>query len=190
MLVLASTSPYRAELLQRLKLTFKTTPPNCDETPLASESASDLVLRLSHEKATGLKQLYPDALIIGSDQVAERDGLILGKPGNHTTAMQQLAAASGRTITFYTGVCLYNTNTCDYLLDVITTQVHFKVLSKEQIERYLNAEQPYQCAGSFKAEGLGISLFERIVGDDPSAIIGLPLICLCNMLNKMGSNVP
>ncbi len=190
MLVLASTSPYRAELLQRLNLDFTTAAPNCDETPLPSESARELVLRLSHEKAASLQSQYSDALIIGSDQVAERDGLILGKPGNHAAAVEQLRAASGRTIVFYTGICVYNTANNHYLLEQVSTQVTFRALPDAQIERYLQAEQPYQCAGSFKSEGLGISLFEGITGNDPTAIVGLPLICLCGMLGAMGVCVP
>ncbi len=189
-LVLASTSPYRAELLGRLCLKFEIAAPECDEKPLESETASDLVLRLSIAKARSLQVRYPNALIIGSDQVAERDGIILGKPGNYESAMDQLSAASGRSVVFHTGVCLYDVATSTYTVDCVATRVRFRKLSREQIDRYLTAEKPYQCAGGFKSEKRGISLFENIVGDDPTALVGLPLISLSGMLNDAGIRIP
>lgn len=188
--MLASTSPYRADLLKRLGLEFEIAVPECDETPLESEAACDLVLRLSIEKAGSLRGQYPNAWIIGSDQVAERDGLILGKPGNHESAMEQLSASSGRTVMFYTGVCLYDATTSAYAADRVATKVKFRTLSRDQIDRYLKAEKPYQCAGSFKSENRGISLFEYIAGDDPTALVGLPLIGLSSMLNQVGIRIP
>ena len=188
--MLASTSPYRADLLKRLGLEFEVAAPECDETPLESETARDLVLRLSIEKARSLQGRYTNAWIIGSDQVAERDGLILGKPGNHESAIEQLSASSGRSVMFYTGVCLYNATTSVYTADRVATKVKFRILSREQIDRYLKADKPYQCAGSFKLENRGISLFEYIESDDPTALIGLPLIRLSGMLNEVGLRIP
>ena len=189
-IVLASTSPFRAELLGRLGLEFEIAAPDCDETPLPSELPADLVSRLSVAKARSLSAQYPDALIIGSDQVATRDGLILGKPHTHENAVNQLTGASGKIVTFHTGLCLYDGVSDKRTVEVEHTRVHFRKLSAGQIERYLLTEKPYNCAGSFKSEGLGVSLFERVDGGDPAALIGLPLIRLTTMLNAAGVNVP
>ena len=189
-IVLASTSPFRAELLARLGLAFQSKAPVCDETPLALETAPQLVTRLSRLKAESLTDEFTDALIIGSDQVAVRDGEILGKPGSHDNAVTQLTAASGRTVAFHTGLCVVDTASGVQKCGIENTYVRFRNLTDEQIERYLRAEQPYNCAGSFKSEGLGISLFERISGDDPLALIGLPMIRLCSILDEFGIDVP
>lgn len=188
-LVLASTSPFRRALLQRLGLPFDTASPGSDESPLPGETPQALVVRLAEAKARAVAAAFPRHLIIGSDQVALLDDEVLGKPGDHARATAQLAAASGRTVRFLTGLCLLNsesgrTQTCSEPFDV-----QFRPLSKAQIEAYLRAEQPYNCAGSFKSEGLGIALFERLQGDDPNALIGLPLIRLVSMLAEEGVDV-
>lgn len=188
-IVLASTSPYRKELLQRLGLPFETAAPDLDETRLADEPPQALVARLAEEKAKAVARNYSDSLIIGSDQVAVLDNEVLGKPGNHDKAVLQLSKASGKAVTFYTGLCLYNTTSNHLQVDVVPFNVFFRKLSQNQIENYLNAEQPYDCAGSFKSEGLGVALFERMEGEDPSALIGLPLIRLCRMLEQEGITI-
>jgi len=189
-LVLGSTSPFRCELLQRLGLPFDTAAPDIDETPLPDESPKELVKRLSVAKAQAVASQFPDALIIGSDQVAVIDDDILGKPGNHDRAVEQLRRASGRSVNFYTGLCLYNSRTNQHQLDVVSFEVTFRQLTDQQIERYLQREQPYNCAGSFKSEALGITLFEAMRGDDPTALIGLPLIRLTSMLTEEGVALP
>lgn len=188
-LTLASTSPFRRELLERLNLPFTTLSPNVDESHLPNESAKELVLRLAEQKAEAVAGQAPNALIIGSDQVAVLGETILGKPGNHDNAVKQLQALSGKTVNFETGLCLYNSETRQKQSTVITFKVHFRELTKEQINRYLHAEQPYNCAGSFKSEGLGVALFEKLEGEDPTALIGLPLITLCRMLENEGMQV-
>ncbi|MCG5525220.1 Maf family nucleotide pyrophosphatase [Ectothiorhodospira haloalkaliphila] len=185
-LVLASTSPFRRELLQRLALPFGTCSPQVDETPKAGEAPGAMVARLAEAKARAGAAQKPDSLIIGSDQCAELDGRILGKPGSHQRAVEQLGAASGRTVVFHTGLCLLNAVTGEAQVDVATFRVRFRSLSAEQIENYLRKEQPYQCAGSIKSEGLGIALFEAMEGDDPTALVGLPLIRLCSMMERAG----
>lgn len=185
-LILGSTSPYRKILLQRLGIAFDTAAPDVDETPLAHEPPRALVERLSQDKARAVAIRYPQALIIGSDQVATIDGEIMGKPGNHANAVQQLSRASGNKVTFYTGLCLLNSESGVVQSSVVPFEVTFRQLSAAQIERYLHAEQPYNCAGSFKSEGLGVALFERTSGDDASALMGLPLICLTRMLENQG----
>ncbi len=189
-LVLASTSPFRSQLLQRLGMPFVTTAPNIDEAPLADEQPPDLVQRLSREKARAAAAGHANALIIGSDQVACIDGSIVGKPGNRKRAIVQLQQASGNQLTFYTGLSLLNSGSGRYQTICEPFLVQFRTLSLEQIERYVDAEQPFNCAGSFKSEGLGITLFERLQGDDPNALIGLPLIRLVNMLHNEGVSVP
>lgn len=181
-LVLASTSPYRRELLNRLGLAFETVAPEVDESSRADEAPEALVRRLAEAKARAVAGRYPDALIIGSDQVAVIDGEILGKPGAHDAAVAQLQRLSGHKVTFLTGLCLLNSTTNRAQLDMIPFHVVFRTLNDRMIERYLAREQPYNCAGSFKSEGLGIVLFERLEGDDPTALIGLPLIRLSRML--------
>ncbi len=189
-IVLASTSPYRRGLLARLGVSFEVDSPVCDETPLDSESAHALVTRLSRDKAQSLTSKYPNGLIIGSDQVATRDGEILGKPHRHEVAVKQLTASSGRTVVFHTGLCVIDTATNKQQCVVENTYVRFRALTSSQIERYLRTEKPYKCAGSFKSEGLGISLFESVSGDDPDALIGLPMIQLVTMLNTAGVSIP
>ena len=187
--VLASTSPFRKELLQRLGITFTTAAPDVDESPLADETPEALVRRLAKAKARAIGQSC-QGLIIGSDQVATTGSDILGKPGTHVHATEQLRALSGRLVTFHTGLCLLNSMTGEAQVDVIPFKVQFRQLDEGQIERYLQADQPYNCAGSFKSEGQGITLFERMDGDDPSALIGLPLIRLTTMLARAGLVLP
>jgi MAF protein len=189
-LVLASTSIYRRELLERLQLPFLTAAPNIDEARLVNESAQAMVKRLAQEKAAAMANSYPNALIIGSDQCAVLGEQILGKPGTHEKAVEQLQASSGQTVEFLTGLCLYDSNTGEFQLDAVPFQVEFRTLQDTEIENYLLREQPYNCAGSFKSEGLGISLFKRMSGDDPTALIGLPLIRLCAMLRECDYLIP
>ena len=188
-LILASTSPFRRELLARLNLTFQTCKPEVDETPLAGESASQLVERLSISKAKVAKTHFDSGLAIGSDQVCIIDDEILGKPGNYENALQQLQHASGKTVRFLTGLCLYDIDNDRVQSLVEPFDVEFRQLTDHQIEHYLKTEQPYQCAGSFKSEGLGITLFEKLVGDDPNTLIGLPLIQLVNLFNNWDIDV-
>jgi MAF protein len=188
-LVLASTSPFRKSILQKLGVPFDCHAPEVDETPLAGESPSRLVERLSIAKAQAVAAHLKQGLVIGSDQVAVIDNEILGKPGNHENAVAQLLRASGRTVTFLTGLALVNAASGSIQAEVVPFKVVFRKLSLEQIDNYLNAEQPYNCAGSFKSEGLGIALFERLDGDDPNTLIGLPLIRLIHMLEKEGETV-
>ena len=188
-LVLASSSPYRRELLDRLGLNYITVSPAIDETILSGESPDALVERLAEQKARAVAETN-DGLIIGSDQVATVDNDILGKPGGHTQAVAQLTRLSGRKITFHTGLCLLDTANHELQVDVVPFTVHFRALTQDQIERYLQREQPYNCAGSFKSEGLGITLFDKMSGEDPTALIGLPLIRLTAMLAKAGITLP
>ena len=188
-LVLASGSPYRRQLLAKLGLPFETVSPDIDESVQPGETPEALVARLAERKAGAASSHYPDALIIGSDQVAVLDGTIIGKPGSHENAIRQLQAASGKRIIFHTGMCLLNSNTGRAQIETVPYSVVFRQLSEQQIENYLRKEQPYNCAGSFKSEGLGIALFERFEGEDPNTLIGLPLIRLVNMLRREGVNV-
>lgn len=188
-LVLGSTSEFRKSLLEKFNLKFKTAKPNIDETPLDNELPADLVQRLAIEKAQAVANDYPQHLIIGSDQVAVCDSTILGKPGNFNNAVKQLTSFSGKTVTFLTGLCLLNSTTGKYQALVEPFNVSFKHLSQQDIANYLHAEEPYNCAGSFKSEGLGICLFERLTGDDPNTLIGLPLIRLHAMLKNEGFDV-
>lgn len=188
-LILGSSSPFRAELLAKLGLAFTTASPDIDESPLANEPAEQLVRRLSEQKASAISQHHTDALIIGSDQVAILDGQILGKPGNHDNAVKQLVMASGKTVLFQTGLALLNSQSGQIHSLVEPFEVSFKTLSLAQIEFYLQQEQPYQCAGSFKSEGFGISLFSRLRGDDPNSLIGLPLIRLIELLKAEGIDI-
>ncbi|MEW6353826.1 MAG: Maf family nucleotide pyrophosphatase [Pseudomonadota bacterium] len=190
-LILASTSVFRKQLLMRLGLKFETLNPQIDETPLPGESAADMVRRLAQAKAQAVVKMKDcaQALIIGSDQAALADGAILGKPGQHAQAVEQLRRLSGRSAEFLTAVCLYNHATQRAQIEIVPTTVVFRTLSDAQIEHYLKREPAYQCAGSFKSEGLGISLVEKITGDDPTALIGLPLIRLTSMLENEGVRV-
>lgn len=189
-LILASTSVYRRDLLNRLGLPFQMQAPACDETPKPLETAKELVLRLSREKAESIKDLYPGAVIIGSDQVAEADGEIIGKPDSHIDAVRQLTEISGRSLTFNTGLCVYNTAIGLIEVDCINVYVKFRTLSRNQIEAYLLSEQPYDCCASFKSEGLGITLVRQIDSSDPTALIGLPLVRLTTMLAQTGIELP
>lgn len=179
-LILASQSLYRQQLLARLGLPFNSIAPHIDETPLSKESTKDMVLRLGQQKAARILQDHPNALIIASDQSAECNGIKLGKPGNHHVALEQLTLMQGKTVTFYTSLILRNAETEHTHID--ETRVVFRQLSSSQLNAYLEKERPYDCAGSFKSEGLGICLFERIENEDPSALIGLPLITLAKWL--------
>lgn len=189
MLVLASTSVYRRELLERLRLPFDTFAPHVDETPLPGEAPEATALRLAQAKARAAVASYPAALVIGSDQVAELDGRRLDKPGSRDRAQEQLQRASGREVVFHTAVTLLEAHTGRTRDKLVPTRVRFRSLSASQICAYLDAEQPYDCAGSAKSEGLGIALLEHIQGEDPTALIGLPLIALVSLLQDAGLNV-
>lgn len=188
-LILGSTSIYRRELLERLKIPFRVEAPDVDETPLDNETPQQLVERLSIEKARSVASSNPGSLVIGSDQVAVHDGNIVGKPHTHEKAMQQLRQANGKEIVLYTGLSLVNADTGESQTEVIPFHVVFRKLTEQQLENYLHKEQPYHCAGSVKSEGLGIALLERFDGDDPNTLIGLPLIRLIRMLENFGVNV-
>jgi MAF protein len=188
-IVLASTSPFRKELLQRIGIDFETAAPDIDESPLPGETPENLVKRLSEAKARVIGKTRA-GLIIGSDQVASVGDEILGKPGTHENAVAQLRKLSGKLITFQTGLCLLNSASNQAQVDITPFRVQFRELDAQQIERYLQADQPYNCAGSFKSEGLGITLFERMEGEDPTALIGLPLIRLTDMLRQAGVVLP
>lgn len=189
-LVLGSSSIFRKELLSRLQLDFITDSPDIDETPLDQESPEDYVLRLSLEKAKAVATKHPRSLIIGSDQCSVLNGVIRGKPHTHENAIKQLSESSGKRVSFLTGLCLYNSETNEYQLELVPFHVDFRTLSSDEIESYLLAEEPYSCAGSFKSEGLGITLFEKMIGDDPTALVGLPLIKLSNMLRNEKVKLP
>lgn len=187
-LLLASTSAYRKMLLEKLHLPFICAAPHIDETPLSGENAEALVLRLAAAKAQALALAYPDTLIIGSDQVCVIDGKITGKPHTEDNARAQLRQASGKTVTFYTGLALYNSRSNHLQAVCEPFHVHFRTLSDAEITNYVRLEQPLNCAGSFKSEGLGIALFDKLEGRDPNALIGLPLIALLEMLRAEGIN--
>lgn len=189
-LVLASTSPFRRQLLGRLGLPFDAAAPEVEESRLPDESPEALVLRLSEAKARAVASQFSDALVIGSDQVAVIDGQVLGKPGSRERAIAQLVCASGRRVTFLTGLCLVDAASGRTHRACETFHVHFRTLSAEQVSRYVDREQPFNCAGSFKSEGYGVTLFERLEGDDPSALIGLPLIRLVDLLGREGVELP
>lgn len=188
-LVLASTSPYRRELLTRLDIPFAVAAPDIDETPLAGEGPADTALRLAQAKARALAQQFPGALIIGSDQVATLDKLQIGKPGTHDKAVAQLQLMRGRTVIFHTALALYDSRNDSIQVKDVQTEVDFRPLSDEFIESYLRKEQPYNCAGSAKSEGLGIVLMSAMRGTDPNALIGLPLIELISMLQNAGFRI-
>lgn len=189
-LVLASSSAYRRELLSRLGLPFETASPHLDESPLAGEAPMVTCERLAQEKARKIAPSHPHALIIGSDQIALLHGELVGKPGNHANAVRQLQRASGQEMTFHTALCLLNAQTGRMQLDRVVVTVQYRNLHPEQIERYLAADQPYDCAGSGRIETLGITLVEWVKSDDPTALIGLPLISLTSMLLNEGVVLP
>lgn len=185
-IVLASSSTYRAELLKKLHIDFISCCSHVDETPLANETPGQLATRLSQAKAEAIRDAYPQHLIIGSDQVAVCNGAFLGKPGSPEQAIHQLKAQSGNIVQFYTGLCVLNSADGHYQIALDICSVHFKTLSDKQIERYIEMDRPFDCAGSFKSEGLGIALFSKIEGDDHNALIGLPLIKLIDLLDHFG----
>jgi septum formation protein len=187
-LILASTSPYRRELLQRLRIPFDVHAPNVDETPLSHEKPIELAHRLSLAKAHVIAHQWPDHVVIGSDEVAELDGQIIGKPLTHERARAQLTAMRGRTVTFYTGVAVVHKATAFEKIEVIQVHTHFRYASDAEIENYLLTEKPYNCAGSIQSEGLGIALIDRIESNDPTSLVGLPLIRLSAMLRAAGIN--
>lgn len=189
-LLLASSSIYRRELLARLQLPFICSSPDIDESHQSGESAIELVKRLAEAKARALADSHPAHLIIGSDQVAVLDGRIIGKPHTFDKAREQLQAASGSRVTFLTGLALLNSHTGACQIDHVPFTVHMRPLDPARIERYLHAEQPYDCAGSFKAEGLGVSLFQSTEGPDATSLVGLPLIRLVDMLLAEGVQIP
>ena len=185
-LILGSTSRYRKELLSRLQIPFETAAPDVDETPHNNESPKDLALRLALAKARAVALKYPEAVVIGSDQVADLDGAPLGKPGNHTNATLQLQRMRGKTVIFQTALSVVCIASGYERTDLAEVKVKFRDLSDAEIESYLRAEEPYDCAGSAKSEGLGIALLDAIDNDDPTALIGLPLIRTCQMLREAG----
>jgi septum formation protein len=189
-LILASTSRYRAELLRRLGLGFRTLAPDCDESALPGEAPRALAMRLAAAKARRIADANPGATVIGSDQVAELDGIAFGKPGAHDAGVRQLRRCSGRIVDFHTAVCVIDGASRIPHSFVDLTRVHFRTLRDDEIERYLRAEQPYDCAGSFKCEGLGTALFSAIETTDPSGLVGLPLIGLCEQLRRCGFRIP
>ncbi len=183
-IILASTSPYRKDILNKLQIPFTCCAPDIDEQAKENETPENLVQRLSVEKAQTCAKQHDNSLIIGSDQVAVINNVVIGKPHNHENAIKQLQNASGKEVTFLTGLCLLNSHTNNYQVDVVPFSVVFRTLNNNQIENYLNKEQPYNSAGSFKSEGLGICLFEKLMGDDPNTLIGLPLIRLTKMFEQ------
>ena len=189
-IILASSSPYRKELLKRLDITFTTISPEVNERYFQDELISDYVLRLAKTKAESIVPKNNNSLIIAADQALQCDKKILGKPGNYNKAKEQLIFMSNRSLTFYTGLCLINTETKIIEEDVVSFRVDFRKLTESEIENYLVKEKPYDCVGSFKSEKLGISLLKKMNGGDPTALIGLPLIRLCKMLRNQGVDIP
>lgn len=189
-IILASTSAARQALMQRLQLKFICDPPLVDESPRPQEPIAALVRRLAHAKVQAIAVGHTGSLVVGADQMAALGTHVLGKPGSHENAVVQLRAASGRTMDFYTGLCVLDTRTHACYEHLDTTRVHFRPLADAEIDRYLRSERPYDCAGSFKSEGLGISLFHAIESRDPTALVGLPLIALCQILRTAGVILP
>ncbi|ENO88556.1 Maf family protein [Thauera linaloolentis] len=189
-LILASTSAYRRTLLERLSIPFETARPHTDETPLPGEAPDATAERLAAEKARAVANAWPDALIIGSDQVAHIGSQVFGKPGSEARAIAQLQQMSGQAVVFHTALALLNTRTGHLQVEGIPTRVRFRTLADDEIRRYVAKERPLDCAGSAKSEGLGISLLEALSGDDPTALIGLPLIALSRMLRAEGLALP
>ncbi len=188
-IILASSSPFRRELLSRLHLSFECISPDIDETPMENEDPTRYVTRLAEQKAAVIAQAHPNAIVIGSDQCAYLDGAILGKPGNHQNALKQLQNSRGKEVVFFTGLSVEQLSTQTRLSDCIEFRVGFRELDDDQLDHYLATEKPYGCAGSFKSEAYGISLFSHMSGDDPTALIGLPLIRLVSMLEEVGIKV-
>ena len=188
-LILGSTSPYRRELLSRLRIPFSVQSPEVDETPLEGERPMQLAQRLALAKAKAVAEKNPNAVVIGSDQVADLNGMSLGKPGNFERAMAQLRQMSGQTVVFQTALAVVCLDSGFEQADLASVRVKFRVLSDAEIEAYLLREKPYDCAGSAKSEGLGIALLESIANDDPTALVGLPLIRTCNLLRAAGVKV-
>lgn len=188
-LILASSSPFRRELLSRLHLPFQAISPDIDETQKTNEDVIDYVKRLAQEKAGAIAKNHPQAVVIGSDQCAYLNGQILGKPGNHENAMIQLQNARGRDVVFYTSLSVIQLSTGFNEVDCIEFQVGFRELTDQQLDHYLQIEKPYNCAGSFKSEAYGVSLFSHMTGNDPTALIGLPMIRLTQMLEAVGLKV-
>lgn len=192
LIILASSSPYRAQLLARLQLPFHTASPDIDETPFTNEAPQETALRLAQQKAESLSEQFPDTIIIGSDQVATLDGLQIGKPGNHEKALKQLQLMRGREVVFHTALCVLDNRNSErssnsrLQLHNCQTRVQFRDLSDAELDAYLRIEQPYDCAGSAKNEGLGIAIIAAIHSTDPSSLTGLPLISLCGMLRQLG----
>ncbi len=189
-LILASSSVNRIALLERLQLPFRSHPPNIDESVKKDEAPAALVERLALAKALKVAKRYPNALVIGSDEVAATNGQIVSKPDGHTDAVSQLRMMSGQIVVFYTGVCLVNSRSGRRQLDMVSVQVHFRELTDSEIHRYLNRDKPYDCAGSFRSEAGGITLVDKISCDDNTALLGLPLISLQRMLRIEGYNIP
>ncbi len=188
-LILASSSPFRQQLLTKFNLPFQSFSPDIDESPIAAETPEQLVARLSEQKARVAKQHFSEGLVIGSDQVAVFNDTILGKPHTKENAIKQLSSFSGHTVTFLTGLSVFDIQSDKAITTVVPFDVTFKTLTHEQINAYCDTEQPYNCAGSFKSEGLGICLFEKLSGDDPNTLIGLPLITLTKVLAEFGVDV-
>jgi septum formation protein len=188
-IILASSSPFRKALLERLNLPFECSPPEIDESQLSGESAEAYVCRLAQQKAQVISNQHPEAVIIGSDQCTLLGDHILGKPADPGHALQQLKAAQGKSVIFHTGLCVMQASSEFCETDDILFEVRFRQLSDQQLKHYLKVEQPYQCAGSFKSEGYGAALFDQLRGDDPTALIGLPLIRLVSMLENTGIKV-
>ncbi|MCY3751469.1 MAG: Maf family nucleotide pyrophosphatase [Gammaproteobacteria bacterium] len=189
-LILASSSVHRVALMERLRLPFRSQPANIDESIMGDETPAALVKRLALAKALKVAGSYPDALVIGADEVAAVNGQILNKPEDHAGAVRQLRMMSGQVVDFLTGVCLVNSRTGHRQLDMTTVEVHFRVLTDAGIHRYLDWDKPYDCAGSFKSETAGITLVDRISSDDNTALLGLPLISLQRMLRNEGYIIP
>lgn len=188
-IILASGSPFRQQLLDRLQLDYECLPPDIDEAIMPGEAASDYVCRLAKSKANRVADDHPQAVVIGSDQCALLGEKILGKPGSHENALQQLREARGKTVVFHTAVCVLNLSAGFSAVEDVVYEVEFRNLSDQQLDHYLRVEQPYQCAGSFKSEGYGSCLLKKMHGDDPTALIGLPLITLTRMLENAGVEV-
>lgn len=189
-IVLGSSSLFRKQLLEKLGLPFVCHSPKVDETPFADEPADALVKRLALTKAQAVAMTHPQALIIASDQVSVLDGQVNGKPGTREKAIEQLTASSGKRVRFFTSLCVYDAKTRRHVLDMETYDVNFRTLNHDQIARYVDKEAPFNCAGSFKSEGFGITLFKSLEGRDPNTLIGLPLILLVEMLHKFGIDLP